>query len=137
MPRFLLDTCVLSETRKKRADPGVMAFLHDADPAQLFISVLTIGEFHKGVEKKRLTDEAAADEISAWASVIEQNFSQHILDVDASVGRLWGSLSGRRSSPVIDTLIAATAIVHGLTVVTRNTRDFDKTDCLLLNPWSD
>ncbi|MBC8049042.1 MAG: type II toxin-antitoxin system VapC family toxin [Chitinophagales bacterium] len=137
MPGFLLDTCVVSESRKKRADPGVMAFLETADPSQLFISVLTVGEIHKGVAKKRLTDEGAADEIAAWAIVIQHNFADHILNVDMRVGRLWGELSGKRSSPVIDTIIAATAIVHGLAVVTRNTRDFVKTDAALLNPWSD
>jgi hypothetical protein len=132
---YLLDTCVLSETRKKRADEGVMAFLDAAEPSQLFISVLTVGEIHKGIAKKRLTEVTAADEIADWAGVIEREFADHIIGVDAGVGRLWGELSGRRASPVIDTLIAATAMTHGLTVVTRNVRDFEKTGCALLNPW--
>ncbi len=137
MSGFLLDTCVLSETRKKRADPGVMEFLAATEPAHLFISVLTIGEVHKGAEKKRLTDADAANGIAAWAAVMEQNFAEHILDVDVAVARLWGELSARRAAPVIDTLLAATALVHGLTVVTRNVKDFVKTDARLLNPWLD
>ncbi|MDX2264426.1 MAG: type II toxin-antitoxin system VapC family toxin [Hyphomicrobiales bacterium] len=135
MTGYLLDTCVLSETRKRRSDAGVMAFLEAADPAQLFISVLTVGEIHKGVAKKRLTDEVAADDIAAWAAVIEREFADHIIGVDVGVGRLWGELSGQRSSPVVDTLIAATAMERSLTVVTRNVRDFEKTGCALLNPW--
>ncbi len=135
MTGFLLDTNVLSETRKTRPDAGVMYFIIKADAIQLFLSVLTIGEFYKGIEKKRLTDSGTADQIAAWVHGIETGFSDRILIVDATVARVWGELSGMRSTPVIDTLIAATALVHGLTVVTRNTKDFVGTGVPLLNPW--
>ncbi|MBI4724542.1 MAG: type II toxin-antitoxin system VapC family toxin [Rhodomicrobium sp.] len=124
MAGFLLDTCVLSETRKRRPDAGVAQFLAEADAAQLYLSVLTIGEMRKGIAKKRLTDADAADQIAAWAHRIETDFADRILEVDVAVARLWGELSAGGRTPVIDTLIAATELVHGHTVVTRNSKDF-------------
>jgi predicted nucleic acid-binding protein len=135
MTGFLLDTCVLSETRKRRPDAGVVQFLSQADAAQLYLSVLTIGEMRKGIAKKRLTDAEAADQIAAWAERIETDFADRVLSVDVGVARLWGDLSAQGRTPVIDTLIAATALVHGLTVVTRNVRDFVASGTALLNPW--
>jgi len=132
---FLLDTCVLSETRKRRPDAGVVQFLSSADAAQLYLSVLTVGEMRKGIAKKRLTDAEAADQIAAWASRIETDFTDRILSADIAVARLWGDLSAKARTPVIDTLIAATALVHGLTVVTRHVKDFVASGAPLLNPW--
>jgi toxin FitB len=136
MPGFLLDTCVLSESRKRRPDAGVVQFLAKADAAQLYLSVLTIGEMRKGIAKKRLTDGEAAVQIAAWAARIETDFADRILAVDIAISRLWGDLSAAGRVPVIDTLIAATALVHSLTVVTRNVKDFMATGAPLLNPWS-
>jgi predicted nucleic acid-binding protein len=135
MAGFLLDTCVLSETRRRRPDAGVVQFLAEADAAQLYLSVLTIGEMRKGIAKKRLTDAEAADRLAAWALRIETDFADRVLDVDVAAARLWGDLSAQGRTPVIDTLIAATALVHGLTVVTRNTKDFVASGAALLNPW--
>ena len=135
MAGFLLDTCVLSETRKRNPDAGVVQFLAEADAAQLYISVLTIGEMHKGIAKKRLTDAAAADRIAAWTWRIETDFVDRILALDAATARLWGELSASGRAPAIDTLIAATGMVHGLTVVTRNVKDFLASGAALLNPW--
>ncbi len=132
---YLLDTNVISETRKTRADSGVMAFLSAADAGGLFLSVLTLGELRKGVETRRRTDPLAADRLDAWVEEIEVTFADRVLSVDVAVARLWGELSAGRSLPVIDTLIAATAIGHGLTLVTRNTRDVESTGVLLLDPW--
>jgi predicted nucleic acid-binding protein len=132
---YLLDTNVVSETRKKRPDRGVTAFLAAADSATLFLSVLTIGELRKGVEARRGTDPIAADRLSTWVDTIETEFADRLLGVDAATARLWGELSAGRSLPVIDTLIAATAIRHGVTLVTRNTGDFDTTGVTLLDPW--
>jgi len=131
---YLLDTHVVSETRKKRPDRGVTAFLAAADSATLFLSVLTIGELRKGVEARRNTD-PTTDRLSAWVDAIETEFADRLLCVDAAVARLWGELSAGRSLPVIDTLIAATAIRHGVTLVTRNTGDFDSTGVPLVDPW--
>ncbi len=132
---YLLDTNVISETRKSRADGGVMAFLSAADATGLFLSVLTLGELRKGVEVKRRTDPIAADQLDAWVDGIETTFADRLLSVDVAVARRWGELSADRSLPVIDTLIAATAIGHGLTLVTRNTRDVGSTGVPLVDPW--
>jgi predicted nucleic acid-binding protein len=135
LSRYLLDTNVISETRKMKADKGVMAFLAAADQEGLFLSVLTLGELRKGVKVKRRSDPAAADQLGAWVDGIQTIFVDHILDIDTTIGVFWGELSAARSLPVVDTLIAATAISHDLTLVTRNTRDFVSTGVKTLDPW--
>jgi predicted nucleic acid-binding protein len=132
---YLLDTNVISETRKSRADGGVIDFLSAADEARLFVSVLTLGELRKGVAAKRRTDPAAADQLGTWVDGIETIFADRVLPVDGVTARRWGELSANRSLPVIDTLIAATAISHGLTLVTRNTRDVETVGVPVVNPW--
>jgi predicted nucleic acid-binding protein len=132
---YLLDTNVLSETRRVRAHSGVVAFLAGTDTADLFLSALTLGELRKGVEGKRRTDPVSADRLGAWVDEIEAMFADRVLPVDIAIARRWGELSAGRSLPVIDTLIAATAIGHGLTLVTRNTRDVAPTGVEVLNPW--
>ena len=132
---YLLDTNVISETRKSRADTGVIAFLSAADAARLFVSVLTLGELRKGVAAKRRTDPVSADQLGAWVDGIETTFADRVLPVDAATARRWGELSASRSLPVIDTFIAATAISHGLTLVTRNTYDVESTGVPLVDPW--
>ena len=132
---YLLDTNVISETRKTRADPSVTAFLDAADSAGLFLSVLTLGELRKGVAARRRSDPVAADRLGAWVDGIETMFADRVLPVDATVARLWGELTAGRSLPVIDTLIAATAIASGLTLATRNTRDVEATGIPLVDPW--
>ena len=132
---YLLDTNVISETRKSRADSGVIAFLSAAEPAGLFLSVLTLGELRKGVAAKRRTDPGAADQLGVWVDGIETTFADRVLPIDAATAQRWGELSANRSLPVIDTLIAATAIGHGLTLVTRDTRDVESTGVPLVDPW--
>ncbi len=132
---YLLDTNVLSETRRKKADSGVMAFLQSAESASLFLSVLTIGELRKGVAAKMRTDPATARSLAAWVEGLEFGFADRILGIDAATARLWGDFSGDRPRPVVDTLLAATAVQHGLTLVTRNTRDVDGIQVKLHNPW--
>ena len=112
-----------------------MAFLAAADAAALFLSVLTLGELRKGVAIKRRSDADAADRLGAWVDGIETVFADRVLPIDAAVARLWGELSAGRNLPVIDTLIAATAMVHGLSLVTRNTRDVAATGVALVDPW--
>ena len=132
---YLLDTNFISETRKIRSNAGVTAFLSATDTAGLFLSVLTLGELRKGVEAKRRTDSVTAASLGVWVDGIETTFADRVLPVDAAAARLWGELSASRSLPVVDTLIAATAITRGLTLVTRNTRDVAATGVLLLDPW--
>ncbi len=134
---YLLDTNVISETRKLRANTDVMAFLAGAESASLFLSVLSLGELHKGVEAKRRMDAAAAEQLAIWVDGIETTFADRVLTVDAPTARLWGELSAARSLPVVDTLIAATAIRHGLTLATRNTRDVAATGVVTFDPWAE
>jgi hypothetical protein len=135
MAGYLLDTNVISETRKIRADTAVLAFLAAADAAGLFLSVLTLGELRKGVAARRRADPVSADRLGIWVDSIETTFADRVLPVGMAAARLWGELTAGRSLPVIDALIAATAIVHGLTLVTRNTRDVELTGVPLVDPW--
>jgi toxin FitB len=133
---YLLDTNVLSETRRKNADAGVMAFLEATDSAALYLSVLTIGELRKGIAAKRRSDLTAARALAAWVEGLEFGFADRILTIDAVTARLWGDWSGDRPRPVIDTLLAATAAQHSLTFVTRNTRDISGLPVRMHNPWT-
>jgi toxin FitB len=133
--QYLLDTNVLSETRRKQADSNVIAFLNSLDASSLYFSVLTLGELRKGVALKRQSDPDAAKQLAAWVDGLELSFADRIFGIDPAVARLWGELSAERPRPVIDTLLAATAAVHDLTFVTRNTRDVQDIKVKLLNPW--
>lgn len=133
--QYLLDTNVLSETRRKQADERVIRFLSSAEPSVLFLSVLTLGELRKGVALKGRSDPSAARALGSWVDGLEYSFADRVLGVDAATARLWGELSAQRPRPVVDTLLAATAVVHGLTLVTRNTADVLDTGASLFDPW--
>lgn len=134
--RYLLDTNVLSETRKARMNPNVAGFLAQLDSLSLYVSTLTIGEFQRGIEIKRRDDPEAAERIAEWVAQAERNFADRILPVDERVAKLWGVLSADRSRPVVDTLIAATAIVHDLVLITRNLKDVRGIDVMVVDPWT-
>lgn len=112
-----------------------MAFLAGADQGRLFLSVLTIGELRRGVAIRRRSDPATADQLGAWVDGIETLFADRLLPIDAATAARWGELSAERSLPVIDTLIAATAMACDLTLVTRNVRDVASTGVSLIDPW--
>jgi toxin FitB len=135
VPGYLLDTNVISETRRVAPDQGVTAFLSAADAEGLFLSVLTVGELRNGVEAKRRTDPQAAERLGAWVDEIETLFADRVLPIDTATAKWWGMLSASPRRPVIDTLIAATAFERGLTLVTRNTRDVESTGVPLVDPW--
>lgn len=132
---YLLDTNVVSETRKKKADAGVTAFLEAVDSSALYLSVLTLGELRRGVAAKKRDDPVAAKSLAAWAEGLEIGFADRILGIDAAAARLWGDWSAERPRPVVDTLLAATAAAHGLTLVTRNMRDVQDVPVKVFNPW--
>jgi predicted nucleic acid-binding protein len=134
---YLLDTNVLSESRKPKPDLGVIAFLQSASPLSVFISVLSIGELRKGIVSKKIKDPDpnAASRLATWVEGLELSFADRILGIDAATARLWGDWSGQRPRPVVDTLLAATAVLHDLTLVTRNLRDIRGIPVKLLNPW--
>ena len=135
---YLVDTCALSELIKPKPAPRVSDWFDAAPPETLFVSVLTLGEIRKGVE--RLGDSRRRDRIAAWLeTALPDWFENRVLPVDAGVADEWGRLVARlpRVLPAIDGLIAATALRHRLTVVTRNEADFADTGVPLLNPWND
>jgi toxin FitB len=134
--QYLLDTNILSETRKKQANERVISFLSAAEPSALFISVLSLGELRKGVALKSRSDADAAKRLGIWVDGLEFSFGDRILAVDAAIARQWGELSAQRSTPVVDTLLAATALVHKLTLVTRNISDVHDLGVKLLDPWT-
>ncbi len=136
--RYLLDTNFVSETRKPRPDPGVLAFFKSNDPNSAFISVLTLGELRKGVAAKKLRDPDpnSAARLAGWVDGLELSFADRILDIGTATAKLWGEWSCERPRPVVDTLLAATAVVHDLTLVTRNLRDVQGIPVKLFDPWT-
>ncbi|MGA7318586.1 MAG: type II toxin-antitoxin system VapC family toxin [Silvibacterium sp.] len=133
--QYLLDTDVLSETGRKQADERVMSFLAAADPSALYLSVLTLGELSKGVALKWKSDPDWAKKLGSWVDGLEFSVADRILGVDAATARVGGELSAQRLKPVIDTLLAATAVVHELIFVTHNRSDVQGIKVKLLNPW--
>jgi toxin FitB len=134
MAGYLLDTNIISETRKIRANEGIINFLSNAEEGSLFLSVLTLAELRKGVKMKHKTDPAVAAQLDTWVNGIEITFSSRVLVIDIPIARLWAELSAVRDLPVIDTLIAATAIVKGLILVTRNSKDIKSTGVTFIDP---
>ena len=134
---YLLDTNVISEIRKrKNCNPGVGAWLASAEPDELFVSVLTLGEIRRGIELRRLTDPVSARHLATWLHGLEANYADRLLPISSAIADRWGRLSPRQPLPVIDGLLAATAIEHGLTVVTRNVDHFVRSGANTLNPFS-
>lgn len=133
---YLLDTNVVSETRKKNADARVLAFLNGVDSSSLYLSVLTIGELRKGVAVKKRQDPAAGKSLAAWVEGLEAGFAERILGIDLAIARRWGEWSSDRPRPVIDTLLASTAFEHSLTLVTRNTQHVRDLPVKVHDPWS-
>lgn len=133
---WLLDTNVVSELRKgPRADPGVRAWVDAAEDSQLFTSVLVLGEVRRGIESIRRRDAVAAMALAQWLARLTETFDDRILSVDAQVADRWGSLNVPDPMPTVDGLLAATALVHGLTLVTRNVRDVARAGVKTLNPF--
>ena len=130
----LLDTDVVSELRKPRPHAAVLAWLRAADDAQLHLSAVTIGEIQAGIELTREQDPAKAGEIEAWLELVTAAYN--VVPMDALTFRTWARLMHRKSDTVYeDAMIAATAAVHGFTVVTRNVADFKAFGVPLLNPF--
>ena len=131
---YLLDTCVLSEARRRSA-PAV-AWLQAADPVTLFLSVITVGEIAKGIVVRERTDPLAAVSLGRGLDGIRNIYTDRVLPIDDAVATAWGHLMARRILPVPDGLIAATARVHNLTLVTRNVAGCADTGVDVVNPWA-
>ena len=133
---YLIDTNVLSELRRKQPDPQVVAWMQARLGSVLFLSVLTLGEIRKGIE--RVEDGARKQALLDWLEVeFPQYFVGRLLEIDAHTADRWGRVmaSASRPLPAIDGLLAATALQHDLTLVTRNTKDFVGLGVRLINPW--
>jgi toxin FitB len=131
---FLLDTNVVSEIRRGR-NTNVAAWAGEVADPDLYLSVLTLGEIRKGIERLRGRDPDQAEVFATWLEQLRDHFADRILSIDDRVAEEWGRLNAPAERNTVDSLIAATARLHGLTVVTRNTADFDGCDVPLLNPW--
>ena len=137
--RVLLDTCVLSEIRHPRGAPGVRTAVQEHAGEELFLSVLTPGELAKGIAL--LEPGRRKRELEAWLSGLHAHYSDRILPIDSETNLIWGEItaaaqSKSRTIPAIDGLIAATALRHGLALMTRNVDDFAPTGVRIINPWA-
>lgn len=136
--RFLIDTNVLSELRKKgRANPGVSRWYAEVAGESLYLSALTIGEIRNGIERLRRRDPIASASLEAWLSNIQTDMVGRILPVTVAVADRWGRLGVPDPLPVVDSLLAATALEHDLILVTRNAADVERTGVRLINPFTD
>lgn len=136
---ILLDTCILSELRKPESHDLIKNAIISFDATQLFISVISIGEITKGIAL--LATSKKKTELSQWAAQLEKNYVNRILDINSDIAHMWGELTANaqirgKIIPAADGLIAATALAHGLHIMTRNVSDFEFSGALLINPWA-
>ena len=130
---FLLDTNVVSELGRKNPDRRVAAWANSVGTAALHLSVLTLGEIAKGAASLERRDTMRGVALSRWLEGLRHQYADRIIAVDDQIAEAWGRLASRRSIPVIDALLAATALVRSMTLVTRNIRDVGVE---VLNPWN-
>ena len=137
--RYLVDTCVLSELTRSRPSVDVVRWVAEQDETSLYVSVLTFGEIEKGLAK--LNDDKRSCKLRHWVDHdLKRRFGGRILSFDYEAACRWGEISGKAESegtpiPVVDAQMAATALMHGMTLVTRNISDVAPSGVLLLNPW--
>ena len=141
LKQYLLDTCVVSEYVRKQPEMKVIQWLDLQLEEDLFISAITIGEIKKGIVKIESSQPEKSQNLNEWLNRLTERFTPRILTLDRSILIQWGILCGDleksgRKLPVIDSLIAATAITNQLTLVTRNESDFDGINISIFNPWN-
>jgi hypothetical protein len=133
---YLIDTNIISEIRKgDRCDRHVSAWYASVVDDDLFLSTLVLGEVRKGIELARARDPNKAATLEQWLRKVETAFGSRVLGIDSAVSDRWGRMSAIRPIPVIDGLLAATAVTYGLTLVTRNDRDTAGLGAAILNPF--
>jgi hypothetical protein len=133
---YLLDTNVISELRKPKPDRHVLAWYDAAPAAELFLSVLTVGEIRLGIERLRRKDSAQASLLELWLHGLHTVYRDRIVNVDAETAEEWGRLNVPDPLPVLDGLLAASAKVRGWTLVSRSTADLARSGVTLLNPFA-
>jgi len=134
--KYLLDTNVISELKRTQPDPQVLNWFETVNHEFLYLSVLTLGEIHKGVEK--LPESQRKDKLRYWLDKELPNwFGKRLLPINIEIALAWGGLQAQmnRPLPAIDSLLAATALHHDLCLVTRNTKDFIYPNLIVINPW--
>ncbi len=135
---FLIDTNILSELQKgERADIGVKTWYASCKPDDLYLSVLVVGEIRQGIERLRRRDPVQAERLEQRLADVLSVMQGRILAITENIAQKWGSINSPDPFPVIDGLLAATALEHDLTLVTRNVRDVKRSGVVLLNPFSD
>lgn len=139
--KYLLDTCVLSELIKKKPDQRVVEWISGIEESKLFVSVLTIGEIHKGIEK--LPRSGRREMLLRWVDEdLPERFRGRIIPFDLRSAAVWGKMQATaemagKTMPIIDGMIAATAATHNLAVATRNISDMEAGNAVLINPWDE
>lgn len=135
---YLLDTNVLSETRKREPAAGVADWIAATPPGRMHVSVLTLGEIEQGIARVRgRGDRQQASALERWLRDVQAGFEGRVLPVTLPIAAAWGRQQHAQPAPVVDALIAATARVHGLIVVTRNVKDFELAGVQVVNPFAD
>lgn len=133
---FLLDTNVVSEIRRKRPNMGVAGWFDSVRAGDLFLSVLVVGEIRQGIERLTARSPERADLLEQWLGQLVTTYADRIVPVDTEVAQVWGRLNAVTDAlPVVDGMLAATALAHGWTLVTRNVRDVRSTGVSVLNPF--
>src|SRR3974390_1804174 len=134
---YLRETSIISEIRKgRRCDVNVARWYETIEDASLYLSVLVIGEIRKGIEKLRGKNATQAYMIEDWLDTVAKTFGERILPIDGAIANEWGRLTAIRPLPVIDGLLAATAKIHRMTLVTRNTADIVDLGVHIINPFT-
>jgi predicted nucleic acid-binding protein len=133
---FLIDTDIMSVLRRRDRHPGVAQWLEARRTVDLHLSVITIGEIERGISQQRQRNPTFAANLAGWLDRVLAWYGDRILAVDLATARRWGQLSATLGHNSADLLIAATALEHGLTVVTRNDTDFEPTGVSVLNPFT-
>jgi toxin FitB len=133
---FLLDTNVVSEIRKQSPDAGVASWFASVSPDELFLSVLVVGEIRQGIERLARRDPAQAEIFERWLSQLVDGYGDHLVPMTERIAQAWGRLNVPDPVPVVDGLMAATALVHDWILVTRNVSDVRSTRVRLLNPFA-
>jgi predicted nucleic acid-binding protein len=132
---YLLDTDVISELRRRRRNRNVVAWISNVSAADLFLSVMTIGEIELGIARQRVRNPSFAKDLADWLEVTLRAYEERILPLTVGIARRWGRLAAQLGNRQLDLAIAATALEHGLTVVTRNVSDFEPTGVTVLDPF--